>query len=81
MTANRQRPEEALRDGMNRPPDPMAPIGGEILEAGPPRWEYLTRILQEQADISGYGEEGWELVSVTSHGFNEATYYFKRQKA
>ncbi len=81
MTAKRQRPEEALLGEINRTPDPLAPIGGEILQAEPPRWEYLTLVKGERADIARYGEEGWELVSVTPHGFNESTYYFKRQKA
>ncbi len=91
MSVKKQRPEDGLRDEINRPvdaealhhaaPDPLAPIGGQILRVEPPSWEYLTRILAEQADISSYGADGWELVSVTSHGFNEATYYFKRPKA
>ncbi len=90
MGVKRHRPEEVLRDEMNRPidggafcqaaPDPLAPICGEILRTDPLVWEYLTKILGEQADISEYGAHGWELVSVTSHGFNEATYYFKRPK-
>ncbi len=91
MSVKRQRPEKALRDEMNRPidggvfcqaaPDPLAPIAGQILRVEPATWEYMTRTLAEHADISQYGADGWELVSVTSHGFNEATYYFKRPKA
>jgi hypothetical protein len=44
------------------------------------KWEYLVVVLAEQADINQYGEEGWDLLSVNPHAFNESTYYFKRLK-
>lgn len=48
--------------------------------SNPEKWEYLTVILGERADINLYGDEGWELVAVIPHAFNECTYYFKRLK-
>lgn len=59
-------------------PDSMAPWS--IERSAPAKWEFLTQVNAAEADISRYGDEGWELVSVRDHGFNESIYYFKRPK-
>ena len=58
--------------------DEIIPVG--ISAAGPVRWEYLAFIAGERADLNPYGADGWELVSVLTHAFNESTYHFKRPK-
>jgi hypothetical protein len=58
--------------------DPMVP--GTLLVAGPPQWEYKSVLLPRQADLSQYGSEGWELISVIGAPADQAVFYFRRLK-
>ena len=46
------------------------------------RWEYRSQKMEVGADLAQFGEEGWELVSVTSvqHDPSQAVFYFKRRR-
>ncbi len=59
-------------------PDPMAPA--TLLISEPPKWEYKSVLLHREADLAGYGSEGWELVSVIPQAADQAVFYFRRQK-
>jgi len=73
--------EAATQEIYNR----VAPVAGEktvpaLLASVDQKWEYLVFIAGERADLNPYGADGWELVSVLTHAFNESTYHFKRPK-
>ena len=46
-----------------------------------PRWETCSKVLPHQADLSQFGTDGWELVSVVGlvHDPSMAVYHFKRR--
>lgn len=46
-----------------------------------PAWEYRSEYLNRSADLSRFGAEGWELVSVAPAGGDMAMFYFKRRRA
>ena len=58
-------------------PDAMAPAS--LLTVKPPKWEYRSLLLSRTADLSSYGREGWELVSVIPQPADQAMFYFRRQ--
>jgi hypothetical protein len=47
-----------------------------------PAWEYKSRRMDLDADLTQYGQEGWELVAVTPlpHDPSQTMYHFKRRK-
>jgi len=51
-------------------------------EQRPAQWEYLSRVMDLDADLMQYGSEGWELVTVVSipHDPSRAVYHFKRRR-
>lgn len=62
---------------------------GAVLDRGPEppqaqraQWEYRSGVMELGADLSQYGVEGWELVSVTPvpHDPGSAAYHFKRKR-
>lgn len=55
--------------------------GGAPPAPRPFQWEYRSAIMDREADLSQFGAEGWELVSVTAEAGDRATYYFKRRRA
>lgn len=48
----------------------------------PAQWEYKSRRMDLDADLTQYGQDGWELVSVAPlpHDPSMAAYHFKRRK-
>jgi hypothetical protein len=66
--------------------DRVAPLSADkmvpatITPVDQKRWEYLVIIAGERTDLNPYGIDGWELVTVLTHAFNESTYHFKRPK-
>lgn len=48
-----------------------------------PQWEYRSRVMDLDADLAQYGQDGWELVSVVPipHDPTQALYHFKRRRA
>lgn len=55
--------------------------GAAPAQPRPFQWEYRTAIMDREADLSQFGAEGWELVSVTPDAGDRATYYFKKRRA
>lgn len=53
---------------------------GTLLTSEDPKWEYRTVITARDADLNGYGAEGWELVSALPQPGDRVAYYFKRRK-
>ena len=56
----------------------FAPAESERAAVAPPKWEYMTSILEARsaiATMNAKGDQGWELVAVT-----ESNAYYKRQK-
>lgn len=47
----------------------------------PYQWEYRSATMERDADLSQFGAEGWELVSVAAHPGDMAQFWFKRRKA
>lgn len=47
----------------------------------PQQWEYKSRLMDREAPLDQYGAEGWELVSVTAAGADQAMFYFRRRRA
>ena len=47
------------------------------------RWEYCSKAMDLDADLSQYGFEGWELVAVVSipHDPSKAVFHFKRRRS
>ncbi len=47
------------------------------------QWDYRSSVMSVKADISQYGSEGWELVTVVVLHNNpeNAIYHFKRRRA
>lgn len=46
----------------------------------PQQWEYRSRLMDRETDLSQFGSEGWELASVTNAGADQAVFYFKRRR-
>ena len=46
-----------------------------------PRWEYRSKTMEVNADLTQYGDDGWELVSVSPlpHDPSQAVFHFKRR--
>lgn len=44
------------------------------------QWEYRTAIMDRDADLTQFGSEGWELVSVAPLPGDDAIFYFKRRR-
>lgn len=60
---------------------------GAVIERRPEhsrafQWEYRTATMDLDADLTQYGAEGWELVSVVpvAHDPMTAVYHFKRRR-
>ena len=47
-----------------------------------PRWEYRSKKMDVEADLTQYGQDGWELVAVVNipHDPGQAVYHFKRRR-
>lgn len=46
-----------------------------------PKWEYLSTPIDSdhiQAELDAFGEQGWELITITKDLFGDSYYYFKR---
>jgi hypothetical protein len=48
-----------------------------------PQWEYRHTTADLDADLTQFGQDGWELVSVVPipHDPTQAIYHFKRRRA
>jgi hypothetical protein len=57
-------------------PDAMAPAS--LRDDISARWEYKSVLLNRNAELSGYGAEGWQLVSVIPQAADQAMFYFRR---
>ena len=44
-----------------------------------PQWEYRSRLMERDCDLSQWAAEGWELVSVVGQPADQCMYYFKRR--
>jgi hypothetical protein len=44
------------------------------------QWEYRTRQMDREADLSQFGAEGWECYQVLDCGGDMAMFYFRRVK-
>ncbi len=59
----------------------MAPASADLLPVnGRPRWEYRNVHGPRLLDLSKFGEDGWELVSVIPQPGDQAVFYFRRLK-
>jgi hypothetical protein len=45
----------------------------------PPRWEYRSRLMDREADLSQWGADNWECYAVTAAGADQAVFYFRRR--
>ena len=44
------------------------------------QWEYLTKCMDVDSDLTQAGAEGWELTTALLCGDGMATFYFKRRR-
>lgn len=77
------------RSFIHQNPDGMAPrstnalpeaIPGVLSTSEPIKWEYQPVLGPRCLDLSNFGAEGWELISVISQPADQAIFYFKRPK-
>jgi len=65
-------------------PDAMTPKSqegqGVLVELEHPKWAYKSALLPRQSDLTPYGAEGWELVTVVAQAADLAMFYFRRPK-
>jgi hypothetical protein len=59
-------------------PDPMEPRSLQL--GNRPRYEYKSVVLARTADLSPYGDEGWELRSTEPAPADQTVYHFIRRK-
>jgi hypothetical protein len=60
-------------------PDPMAPKSA-VEQLGISPWEYRSVFGPRLADLSPFGADGWELVTVIPQPGDQAVFYFRRLK-
>jgi len=70
------RDKKTIDPGMVRQmPDAMTPKSENL-----PAWEYRSELGPRLLDISSFGAQGWELVSVIPQPADQAVFYFRRKK-